>query len=191
VDADADYFSGLDGLQADMAAHQGRFAGEVTAESNRALAASAIERLERERAEAAPLLQVDPDPAPVPVMASVERREVDGKGYLVSRGPDEGALTRAANPQEAWFLAHAMPRIELLLTKVESEVLGRPSWNQRVLAVMQLKSQVPGMVAAGFLDAAAAMDRRYVGELIALLEASSTPFGPWQADPGTKLTVSG
>ena len=84
---DLDLREGLDGLLGDMAAHQRRF-GEVTAESNRTLAASTIERLEREIADEKPL----PAPAPVQphhshpaLIGGTEKREGAHGRYIVNK----------------------------------------------------------------------------------------------------------
>lgn len=128
-----DMDAALDGLQADMAEHQRRHgAGEVTADANRALAADAIERLDRQRAEA-------PVPAPAAPVArpELERREVAGRSYVAGKAPDD-ITERPATETEAWFLEHAMPRIAQLLALREGGVLGQPSWRDRTLAVMQI-----------------------------------------------------
>jgi hypothetical protein len=182
-----DLREGLDGLQGDMAAHQERFHGGITAEANRSLAVDLVERLDREQSESLP-------PAPVslaasePIKESVERREIDGKGYTVTKGPD-APLLRKANEYELWFLSHALPRIELLLTKMDTGPLGQPSWHQRVLAVLELKSRVSGLRLGNLHDVADALESRYFGELLLLLEESSALFGDWKSDRGTKVMV--
>ncbi len=184
----SDLREGLDELQNDMQLHQRRFSGEVTAEANRALAASAVERMERELADIAaapPLVSAGPPP---PIAKSVERREVDGKNYVVSKGPDAPML-RQANEAEHWFLSHALPRIELLMNKDDTGPLGQPSWRSRVLAVMELKSRVPSLRLARFDDLADDTERRYMAELTALLEDSSRLFGDWKADAPKKVMV--
>lgn len=184
----SDLRDGLDGLQEDMANHQRRFAGEATASKNQALAADAFQRLENELKEQKPVPANEPA-VQVPVEAKTERREVNGKGYLFSTSPDDDIGTRTATPAEAWFLAHALPRVELLLSKPESGPLGSPSWRDRTMAVLSLKSRVSGLRAAGLHGAAAEADKRYVFELAQLLEASSAPFGDWRADPEKKIQV--
>jgi hypothetical protein len=185
-----DVRAGLDNLQADMAAHQSRFRGEVSAESNRALAVDTVEKLERKMVDEAGRLQPNPTVvAPPPIEKSIERRDVDGKKYVVSKGPDTSPLLRKASESEHWFMTHAMPRVELLLTKLDTGPLGEPSWNQRVLAVMALKSQANGLQAGGLRDAAADLERRFMFELVQLLNASSATFGDWQKDAPKKVMV--
>ncbi len=180
----------LDDLQADMAAHQKRFSGEVTASSNQALAAGAIERVEREQAER-PRLSIVPDvEGSAPIVTKTERREGKHGRYTVRTEPDKPML-RQGTKAELDFLAHALPRVELLLTKEETGPLGQPSWKQRVLAVMEFKSRVPGLRLAGLKEEADRLDRRYLLELLALLDDSNQLFGDWKADAPTKITVSG
>jgi hypothetical protein len=100
-------------------------------------------------------------------------------------------MMRTASKAEHEFFAHAMPRIELLLTKHETGALGQPSWYQRTLAVMESKSKVAGARIAGLHDYADMLDRRFLLELLALLDDSNRVFGDWKADPEKKLIVSG
>lgn len=184
---------GLDLLQADMAEHQRRFRGDVTASLNQAMAAQAFERLDRERSErpSPPPSAISPVAVQAPVEHKTERKDVDGKTYLLSTSPTDDIQTRPASPAEIWYLAHALPRIELLLTKLETGPLGQPSWAQRVMAVFERKAHATNLKASGHHDLAAMADRQYMLELSELLEASSAPFGDWKADIGKKLIVSG
>jgi hypothetical protein len=186
VTDDLDMRDGLDAIQSDMAAHQARFKGEVTAEANRALAVAEFERLDQELAAAHP----DPEP-PMSAVADVPQgsvtKDVDGRKYTVTFGP-EGAI-RKANRHELWFLQHAGPRIELLLTKIERGPLGSPSWSERIKACAAVKSQVPVLLAAGFKALAAEYERRFTMELLAVLEDSNRLFGDWKADAPTKVMV--
>jgi hypothetical protein len=173
-----------------MAAHQSRFRGEVSAESNRALAVDTVEKLERKMVDEARRLQPAPvEVAPAPIEKSIERRDVDGKQYVVSKGPDDSPIMRKANESEHWFMVHAMPRIELLLTKLDTGPLGEPSWHTRVLAVMALKTQAAGLKAGGLHDAAADLEKRFVLELMTLLESSNPHFGNWKKDPERRVYV--
>lgn len=176
-----------------MAAHQTRFSGEVTAEDNRLLAVDAIERLEREAVETKPapapsIAEPDPEAAITEPEATTERREVDGKAYLLKKEPDSPIL-RKANAHEAWFLAHALPRIELLLEKKDTGPLGQPSWHQRTLAVLALKKQASDFRVGGFHDEARELEGRFVAEMAILLEDSCRLFGDWKADAPTKVMV--
>jgi hypothetical protein len=155
-----DFEAGLDGLQNDMAEHQRRFRGEVTAESNRAMAVDAIQRLDNEQAESKPA------PAPAvpmqqqPIESKLERREINGSSYLLKKEADTGQLVRKASKHEAWFLAHAMPRVALLMSKPESGPLGQPSWRARILAVMAIQAHAASLrAAADHPDAFAAQKR--------------------------------
>ncbi len=185
-----DLSEGLDGLQADMAAHQQRFSGDVTATANQALAVQTIERLEREQAEAKPVA-VPETVAPAPVERSREMRDGQHGRYMVDRGPDSPLDIRKASKAEHEFLTHALPRVELLLTKLETGPLGQASWHQRTLSVLKFKQDSIAHLQAGQPGIADQFDRRYVLELMNLLEASSIPFGDWKKDAPTKLTVSG
>ena len=186
---DRDYHAGLEALQGDMAAHQRRFAGEVTAESNRALAAAEIEKLEKMEADAKPFVQAPLEP-PKPIEKTVERRVIEDRKYVVAKGPEPGAeQVRLPTPGERWALEHMMPRVELLLTKTETGPLGQPSWCMRVMAVLELRSRVPGLRMIGMHAAADDLERRYALELFELLEDSNRVFGDWKSDPGKRIQV--
>lgn len=146
-DRDRDYHEGLDGLQADMAEHQRAFRGEVTAESNRQLAAAAIERLEKENADRKPEPAPPPPPAP-PVIPITARKDRDGRQYIMRKEADRGSLLRKASPVEAEFMVKAQTRIEKLLTLRDSGPLGAASWRDRVLAVMSTKAKASSWKAA-------------------------------------------
>lgn len=179
-----------DAMQADMAAHQRRFAGEVTASLNQALAADFFQRFENERADSKPAPAIEP-PAQQPVEAKTERCEVDGKSYLVSTAPGDDIDTRPPTPAENWFMTHAMPRIELLLTKQETGPLGQASWATRTLAVLDLQSRANGLRAANKHAEADELSRRFMFEIVDLLEASTAPFGDWKKDPERKIYFHG
>ncbi len=186
-----DLREGLDGLQADMAAHQQRFGGgNVTASENQALAVGAIEQLERELADQKPAVHMTPE-QPAPIATTREIREGEHGRYVVDRGPDAPLDIRKASKAEHEFLTHALPRIELLITKLETGPLGQPSWHQRTLSVLKYKQDSIAFEKAGRPDVAEQLDRRYMLELLGLLEASSVPFGDWRKDAPTKLIVSG
>ena len=172
-----DFLEGLDGLQADMADHQRRFRGEVTASSNAQLAVETITRMEREAADVKP---APPPSAPEPIARTVERRDGQHGRYVVERGPDEPMLVRSANRMEHEWFIHAMPRVELLLTKLESGPLGSPSWHQRTMSVLKFQQDSIAYQQAGMHDAAAEHSARYVLELERLLDDSSQPFGDWR-----------
>lgn len=180
----------VDAMQADMAEHQRRFAsGGVTAEKNQAMAAAAMEQLERRRAEMR-LAPVASPPVQAPVEKKVERKEIDGKGYLLATNPTDDIATRPASPAEQWFLEHALPRIEMLLAKVESEIAGAPSWAMRTMSVLAFHAKAMDLKMAGHRELAEIAERRYMFELVELLEASSAKFGDWKKDAPKKLVTS-
>ncbi len=137
-------------------------------------------------------------PAPAPAQADhpelfptgTERRELDNKGYLVQREAVDSTKIRKANQAEHRFLTHALPRMELLMSKMDSGPLGQASWHQRAMAVLEIKSRVAGLRAARMPEAAAEMEMRFLFEMMELLEASNATFGDWQADPGTRVSVA-
>lgn len=169
-----DYFEGLDGLQEDMAAHQRRFSGEVTAEANRKLAAEAIERLEKEQADAKSIA-VDVPP-PDMTAKKIDTKTIEDRTYTITREADNPSEGREANDHERWFLAHMVPRIQLLLAKWDRGPLNSPSWAERVLAACRWRQVNP---------------RRYLMELFQVLDDSNRLFGDWKADPEPKIFVGG
>jgi hypothetical protein len=170
----------VDDLRGDMAAHQRVTGAEVTDARNHSMAADLVQRLEREQSG-----HVAPPPTP-PQQTRQERRRERREGrfgaYHIDTAPGDDVAVREASQAELWFLAHAMPRVELLLSKMETGPLGQPSWRDRVLAVMQRKSLVQGMRTAGLHAEAADLDRRFMFELSTLLEESNATFGDWKAD---------
>lgn len=182
-----------DALQADMAAHQRRFSGEVTADANQRLAAETVAQLEREMASS----KAAPDPGPamqMPIDTTPIRREINGERYVIKpevENSQQSPLVRKASEAEHWFISHAMPRIHMLLEQRETGPLGAASWRDRVLAVFALKTQAQSAAASGRQDMARDLDKRYIFELTCILEASSIPFGDWKKDAPTKVTVSG
>lgn len=184
-----DLREGLDQIQADMAAHQRRFSGEATASKNQALAADAFQRLENEKADARPVPAAPSVLDAPPVVEKVERKDVDGRAYLLSTSASDDIATRPGTPAETWFVEHAMQRLGLLMTKHDTGPGGSASWYQRTLAVMELQSRVPGLRQAGLAGLAEQMERRYFGELMQLLEDSNRLFGDWKAEAPKKIQV--
>lgn len=184
--SERDFAEGLDGMQADMAAHQRRFKGEVTASSNQTLAAEAIQRIERELADAKPAAAQ----APTPVERTTEKVDGANGRYLVERGPDAPMKLRTASKMEHEWFVRAMPRVELLLSKLETGPLGQPSWNQRTMHVLKFMQDSIAHRQAGRYETAAHLHARYVFELEQLLDASIAAFGDWRADPATKLVMA-
>ncbi len=185
----ADLSDGVDGLREDMALHQRRFAPEVTDSKNHAMAADAIERLEREQSEAKPVTPSQPDHPEMFPADSIERREVGGKKYLLKKESKDTTRIRKASAQEHHFFTHAMPRVELLLTKMDTGPLGQASWHQRTMAVLGIKSKVPDYIHARMYEQAAELEVRFLHELIELLNDSNRLFGPWEADAGTRPSI--
>ncbi len=222
-----DYRAGLDGLQADMAEHQRRFRGEPTAEANRALAVDAIQRLENEQGDQKQQPAIEPMQQQ-PIVEKTERKQVGDTRYLLKKQQDN-TLLRKANSHEAWFLPRAQARIALLLTKRESEIAGRPSWRDRVMAALSIQMHATSMRAAAEDPAlfaeqkrdiermqplaradvlksvgaenlsdltpafarrkAAELEKRFLAELLKVLEASSPVFGDWKKLPEKKLIL--
>lgn len=150
-----------------MAAHQRRFHGEADAESNRLLAVDAIERLEHELADAKP--QAAPAPPVIEPKTTREHKDVDGRGYVVKKEQgSDSTLVRRASPHEAWFLAHALPRIELLLTKGDAGPLGGASWRDRVLAAMSIQAHAASLRAAAEDPAVFEKQKRDVEKMSAI-----------------------
>lgn len=211
----------LDALQADMAAHQRRFGGDVTAESNRVLVAGELEQAERmitHREEPAP-------EAPAPVEKSIERAQVEGRNYLLSREQDR-PIVRVASPIEAEFMVLAEARMMQLLALGDSGVRGAASWRDRVLAIMEIKGKAAAWKAAAAapeqlaetrrtcerdqallkvfgletisqltpafcLAKAADVERQFLAAFLELLEDSNLLFGDWKNPPGPKVIVGG
>jgi len=185
--SDRDFAEGLDGMQADMAAHQRRFKGEVTASSNQTLAAEAMQQIERQLADAKPA----PAPAaPEPIERTTTKHDGANGRYLVERGPDAPMKLRTASKMEHEWFVRAMPRVELLLSKLETGPLGQASWNQRTMHVLKFMQDSIAHRQAGRYETAAHLHARYVFELEQLLDASSAAFGDWRADPATKIVMA-
>lgn len=171
-------FDERDAIEQDMAAHQRRFSGEVTALDNQALAAQALEQLDNAKRDEKPL------PAP-PVEAPSFTGERDGEHgvYLLGQASTDDVRTRRATAPEAWFMLHAMPRLEKLLAAKDTGPLGAASWHTRLLAVLALQSEAASFRAQGLDGTARDRERRYMFELIQLLDDSDAVFKPsWKAD---------
>lgn len=185
----SDLREGLDGLQSDMADHQRRFRGEVTADANQRLAVETVERMDRMRANTAPAPSLA-GMSPPPIEESTEMRDGKHGRYVVDKGPDAPLATRPPSQVELDYFVHAIHRIRFLLTKVESGPLGSASWSQKTMAVLDRRAKALDFRRAGNRDRAAELDRRYVLELTALLEDSSSVFGDWRADAPEKISIA-
>lgn len=178
-----------DALEADMAAHERNHGGgEVHAARNQALAAQVLEQLERDRA-AAPTTKPEVVGG-APIEPSTETREIDGKKYTVDRAPDSKRMFRTASEFEAQVLAHAMPRLELLLSKRDSGPLGTPSWRDKAMASMYFKVKSLEAKKAGQIDLETYYELAYQQDLTDLLESSNQIFGDWRKSPEKKLQIS-
>ena len=173
-----DFREGLEGLQADMAAHQTRFGREVTAEQNNWLAVEAIRQLDRQRAESA--APATPQVS-APVAYSLERK-VDGVHgqYIVEKTQDSAIRMRKASKVEHEWFQRAMPRVYWLLEQRESGLLGAPSWRARTLAVLKYRQDAISLRKVNRIDEAETLEKIYVLKLEELLDASSAPFGDWR-----------
>lgn len=129
-----------------MAEHQRTFRGEATPEANRALAGQAMRELDRQRDEATPA-PTETKTGPAPIETKTERKQVNGRDYLMHKGADK-PLLRKASPLEAEFLVLAMARVELLMSKPDTGARGQASWRQRIMAVMQTKTRAAAWQAA-------------------------------------------
>lgn len=201
---DIDFEAAMDGLQSDMRDHQVRFRGEVTAESNRALAAETVRQLERSIAEqkAAP----EPTaPQPQPIQREVTHRTVENRSYIITKEADTNT-GRPPTESEKWFLAHAGPRIELLLSKHDPgswgdgfcPILVNPvSVGGKIIAGEIRSSNIPVSVlswrerllcAASWKDAHLAFPHMATAELCKVLEDSVHHFGDWKEDH-SRITI--
>ncbi len=165
-------------LEADMARHESRFAGEVHASRNQALAADALLQLERERAERPAV--VAPEPTPAPIEHVVHEREINGQRYKLDVAPDKTPMYRTASEFEHQVLRHAMPRIDLLLTKRDEGILGTPSWRMRTLAALYFKVKSHEAFTSGDAGQADVFERAFQQDLYELLESSNQSFGDWR-----------
>lgn len=168
-----------DDLERDMALHEINHGdGEVHAARNQAIAAQALEQFERERAA---LTTVKPDVhGSTPIERSVESRDVDGKKYTVTREADTAPMFRSASEFEAQVIKRAQPRIDLLMSKLDSGPLGTPSWRNKTLAAMYFKVKSLEAKAAGQVDLETYYERAFQLDLAELLEASNQIFGDWR-----------
>lgn len=180
---------GFEDMQADMSAHQREHAHvEPTGENNRKLAADLFERLDREQADALPDPIRSPAPPPPPE-PKTERKEIDGKGYLVDSGGSPDVAMRPATETEHHLRIRMQPRIDLLLSKPESGPLGQPSWRDRTLSMMYWGVKLDEARRALRFDLVLEYQARYEFERDTLLEESSAVFGDWRALPTPKVMV--
>lgn len=189
-DNDRDYAGAVDQLQADMAKHQRMFnGGNVTSEANQKLAIETVQRLERQHAEEALRPAAAPPPPPAPVPHHVERKELNGHVYTVDKSTTDVRPYRTATQFEREVLRHAMPRIELLLTKLETGLLGQPSWRDRTLAATFFKVKSLEARQSAKFDLADEYEQRYQQDLYELLEESNKTFGDWRNDAPKPLII--
>lgn len=182
-----DYLAGLEGLQEDMANHQRRFSGsgEVTASANQALAAATMERLEKQDADHAVARSMS---APSQPERMVQRRSIDGREYTIDKAP-AGQMYRTASEFESQVMAHAEPRIRLLLSKLDTGPFATPSWREKTLAAMYFKVKSLEAIKSGMPDEANVYERAFQQDLYELLESSNQSFGDWRKDVPSKLIV--
>lgn len=183
-----DLSEAVDLLEADMAEHVRRRGGEVRSHVNKALAVDAVTRLEKEQADAKPVAPSQPDHAQPVRLGGRETREVDGKKYILDKNIAPVKF-RSATEFEEQVLKHAMPRIELLLTKRDSGLIGGASWRTRTTAAMYFKVKSLEAAAAMQFDLAEQYERAFQLDIEELLEASNQPFGDWRKDPAKPLVV--
>jgi hypothetical protein len=172
-----------------MASHETRFNGEVHASRNQALAAEALRDLDKQRsvAVAAPAPIDEPKPE-----YFADRREVNGHVYTLDKAPDDKPMFRTATDFERNVMRHALPRVQLLLSKFESGPFGTPSWRMRALAAFYFKTKSLEAAHSNKQTEAELYERIYQQDLYDLLEASNQPFGDWRksSEPGPKIVVA-
>lgn len=183
---DRDYVGAVDALEADMAGHQRRYVGEVTARANRKLAVETVEQLEKQHADAAPVAEVAATPPPAPESTT---RTIEDRTYHREVAPDKAPMFRTASEFEHQVLRHAQPRIALLMSEEETGILGTPSWRARTMAAMYFKVKSLEARKSGQVGLADNYERAYQVDLQELLEASSAKFGDWRKSPETKLII--
>ncbi len=181
-------------LEEDMARHESRFAGEVHASRNQMLAAEALEQLERSRAEQVAQPSVAA-PEQAPIEHIVQKREINGQRYALDVAPDKTPMYRTSTEFERNVLKHAMPRVDLLLTKRDEGPLGTPSWRTKTLAALYFKIKSHEAFTSGKTAEADIFERAFQQDLYELLEASNQPFGDWRKqkplqDPDSPLIVA-
>ena len=190
-----DLHAGLDGILGDMSEHERRVGKLPDAEANRTLATELIQRMDREEADVKPAPKLaapsEPNHTHPALVGGTERREGAHGRYVVNKSLVDDTRLRPANQAEHWFMTHAMPRAQLLLEKRETGPLGQASWRDRTLAVMEIHSRIGPLRMANRHVEAGTLERRFMHEFLELLEASSAPFGNWQADTPTRISVSG
>lgn len=174
-------------LEQDMAAHELRVGREVHGARNAQMAAEALEMASR--------IPVGPAVAPAPVVDAVERRQLNGHTYVIDRSADPNAdiAFRRTTEFERNVLAHAQPRIALLLSKPDEGPLGTPSWRTRTMAALYFKIKSMEATQSGKTGEASVFDMAFQQDLYELLEASNQPFGDWRkgsAAPSGPLIVS-
>lgn len=155
-------------LQADMAEHQRRFGGEVTAEDNRVLVSAELERIDRIAAETPAPMAAPPEAPAAPPPTTIAMKEVDGRRYLMKHEADR-PLVRVASPIEAEFIVCAEARMLQLLELGDSGVRGAASWRDRVLAATAIKSKSAAWKAAAEAPEQLAETRRTCEKNQALL----------------------
>jgi hypothetical protein len=137
-------------VRGDMAEHQKRFGREVTDGANAALLNVELEKLDNMRRDmrtSSGDVAMPTTEATAPRPTTIERKTVDGREFLLKTEVDR-PLLRKANEFEAWFLSHAMPRMEKLMSLPERGILGAPSWRERVMAIMAIRNQATAWTAA-------------------------------------------
>lgn len=159
-----------------MSLHQQRFGKEPTAEANRLLAITEIERLDREASE-----------NPPPAQASVPESEFDKPDLEVT--PDDKPFFKPIEGRAERLMRRMMRRVELLMEKRDTGPLGQASWSQRVQSVLYWRMKSARLWKAGRYDEANDLEHRYMKELKDLLNASSATFGEWNADPAPLIMV--
>lgn len=155
-------------LAEDLAGHQremGRIPNTPTIDQ---LAKETLERIDREPSR----------PRRKAKRASLAEKRAEKQGGKLLRGEALGAKKFVlTDPKQIALWAAARARINLLMSKRERDILGRPSWHERIVAATYrfIKHRAAGVP-----------ELRNPGraQLLAILEESERLFGPWRKAPG-------
>ncbi|MES2865940.1 MAG: hypothetical protein V4703_04175, partial [Actinomycetota bacterium] len=152
-----------------------------------ALAAEAMEIAAKQREQvAAPVLSAEPLPD-----VEARRIELNGHTYVLDKAPEaEDVSFRVTTEFERNVLAHAQPRIQLLLSKQDEGPLGTPSWRTKTMAALYFKIKSQEAIQSNKPDEARAFERAFQQDLYELLEASNQPFGDWRKSAAPKIVVA-
>lgn len=153
---------GLDAFLGDMAGMQ----SQPTPDRNQRQAVELF--VEKENRGDFDLADTSPLAVDSPIEIVEDRNRRLGRGMQLVQSIDDGPEITLTEYAELMRV-----RLELLLTKEESEVLGRPSWRTRTLAVLSLHPA----------------DKRCAPAMADLCESSNAKFGRWDKRPERKIIL--